>query len=162
MGTKGEREPLFLRVLVEELRRALPAAGTAQGASRSTAHPQTFALFVFMPPSRNPFALRSFGSFEKLDERIASLVRCKDLASLYEKVVERLVEEHDKKIVHGLLELALISRHGVSGTELQKRLNVTSIKLSPLLDAMEGTLLLNRAGIYCLGLGQSESPMAAQ
>ncbi len=64
--------------------------------------------------------LRGFGSYERLNERIASLPREGDaVTDLFTQVIERLEEEFDAELVREVLTLLASARRGLAERELQ-------------------------------------------
>jgi tetratricopeptide (TPR) repeat protein len=97
--------------------------------------------------------LRGFGSFERLDERIAALPREGDtVTALFTQVLERLEDEFDRPLVRSVLEALGSARHGLSERELH---NLTGYldgagDLYPVLRQLR-PYLLNRAGLLDFG-----------
>jgi tetratricopeptide (TPR) repeat protein len=93
--------------------------------------------------------LRGFGSFERLDGRIAALPRGDDaVTALFTQVLERLEEEFDAPLVRSVLEALASARHGLSERELQglTRHLAGAGDLFPVLRQLR-PYLLNRAGL---------------
>jgi tetratricopeptide (TPR) repeat protein len=93
--------------------------------------------------------LRGFGSFERLNARIAALPRAGDaLTDLFAQVIERLEEEFDRGLVRAVLEALASARHGLAERELQDLTATTpgAGDLFPVLRQLR-PYLLNRAGL---------------
>jgi tetratricopeptide (TPR) repeat protein len=93
--------------------------------------------------------LRGFGSFERLDERLATLPRGDDaVTALFTQVLERLEGDFDPRLVRSVLEALASARHGLSERELQEltRHLPAAGDLFPVLRQLR-PYLLNRAGL---------------
>jgi nephrocystin-3 len=104
--------------------------------------------------------LRGFGSFERLDERIAALPRGDDaVTALFTQVLERLEGDVDPALVRSVLQALASARHGLSERELQglTRHLPAAGDLFPVLRQLR-PYLLNRAGLvdfYHLNLARA-------
>jgi nephrocystin-3 len=109
-------------------------------------------LLLSNPATRNPLfllvaleELRGFGSFERLNQRIAALPRAGDtITALFMQVLERLEEEFDPGLVRAVLAALASARRGLSERELQDL--TASEDLFPVLRQLR-PYLLNRAGL---------------
>jgi WD40 repeat protein len=96
--------------------------------SAKTLDEQQVSSLLDNPATRNPLfllvaleELRGFGSYEHLNERIASFPRDGDtVTDLFVQVIERLEEEFHADIVKAILRLLAVSRRGLSETELRE------------------------------------------
>jgi tetratricopeptide (TPR) repeat protein len=122
----GERKYLdaSLRPLSDDERRAIVRA-IPKLVAKTLDDEQVSALLA-NPATRNPLflmvaleELRGYGSFERLNEMIASLPRDGDsVTKLFDHVFERLELEFSKPVVEWTLRLLACSRRGLSGPEL--------------------------------------------
>lgn len=85
-------------------------------------------LLLSNPATANPLfllvaleELRGFGSYERLNERIAGFPREGDaVTAIFTQVIERLAEEFNQQLVETVLTLLASARRGLSERELQE------------------------------------------
>ncbi|KAL8611697.1 hypothetical protein ACOMHN_063482 [Nucella lapillus] len=102
----------------------------------------------------NPFFLKivtaelcSFGNFRKLDSKIASLVKAKSVAELFEKFLVRLEEDHntgegtEKNLIQQVMSGLALVKKGLTETEIMKMLKIPSAAWSPLYFAIKDFIM---------------------
>ncbi|XP_070180221.1 TPR repeat-containing protein DDB_G0287407-like isoform X2 [Littorina saxatilis] len=120
--------------------------------------PEQLNRIVAADQTNNPLYLRLvlaelsiFGYFRLLDKKIDSLIYCKDVGELLQKIFTRLEEDYNgkeehTKLVQEVLCAIELSHRGLSEKELMEMLGVDTHIWSPLHFAMEG-LLVSHAGL---------------
>lgn len=94
--------------------------------------------------------LQLFGSFELLDQRIATLLSAENPRSLFGLILQRFEADYGEELTQACLSALYAARRGLTEDELIAYLEMPRLSLTPLLYSIERHLL-NKDGLYTFG-----------
>lgn len=91
--------------------------------------------------------LRVFGEHERLEERMEYYLGTRDMADLFQRVLERIERDFGTELVRDAMTLICASRHGLMETELLEITGASRLDLSTLMLGLDYHLMM-RGGLH--------------